>query len=390
MRIRLRSWRGWDWLAPLAAAFGLLALVVSFLGELHEYRWAVIGWAERDLTARTELAASTLAEPLRTSDFRSIHAFGDACAAEGVRLTVFSGHGGVFFDSLRRGSDEPHAMYVEQPCGEYVVRLGLPYERVLAPVEKAQKGLVLAACLGGFAVLIVFFFTYRQRVRIRELARLEKFRRDFISDVSHEIKTPLTGILGAVDMLDDVTRQAAASTVQARLVELIRKESKRLNGLVQSILDLSRLERPEGALNVSETDLSTLVADLAAEQGVATQVAEGVVSRCDAQLIAQAVQNLIGNAKRHSGTTDIAVTLDATAANVRIAVEDHGVGIPSEHRARVFERFHRVDPARAAETGGAGLGLAIVRRIARLHGGDVTLAAARPSGCRFELVLPRA
>lgn len=378
-----------DWIAPLAAAFGLLALVVSFLGELHEYRWAVIGWAKRDLKVRTELAASTLAEPLKTSDFRNIHAFGDACAADGVRLTVLSGHGGIFFDSLRKGEDEPAAMYAEQPCGEFTVRLGLPYDRVLAPVEKAQKGLVLAACLGGFAVLIVFFFTYRQRVRIRELARIEKFRLEFISDVSHEIKTPLTGILGAVDLLEAPTRQDAASTMQARLVELIRKESKRLNGLVQSILDLSRLERAEGAMAAAETDLSALVSELAAEQGCPAEVAPDVRSLCDAQLLSQAVLNLIGNAKRHSGSTDIVVSLEETAANVRIIVEDHGVGIPPEHRERVFERFHRVDPARAAETGGAGLGLAIVRRIARLHGGDVTLEPARPSGCRFTLVLPR-
>ena len=373
------SWRGWDWVAPLAAAFGLLVLVVSFFGELHAYRWAVIGWAKRDLKVRTELAAATLAEPLRTSDFRHIHAFGDACAADGVRLTVLSRNGGVFFDSHRQGELEPRLLEAEQPCGEFTVRLGLPFDRVLAPVEKAQKGLVLAACLGGFSVLIVFFFTYRQRVRIRELARVEAFRREFISDVSHEIKTPLTGILGAVDLLEG----------DSPLVPLIRKEAKRLNGLVQSILDLSRLERTEGALNVTETDLSALVTDLAAEQGVAAEVAPGVVQLCDAQLVAQAVLNLIGNAKRHSGSTAIAVSLTATAGNVRLAVEDHGVGIPSAHRERVFERFYRVDPARAAATGGAGLGLAIVRRIARLHGGDATLTSARPSGCRFEIVLPR-
>lgn len=373
-----REWRGWDWIAPVAAAFGLLALVVYFVGELHDYHWSVVGWAARDLRVRTELAAATLDEPLRTSDFRRIHAFGDACADDGVRLTVFSGHG-VFFDSLRAGAEEPHALYAEQPCGEFTVRLGLPYARVLAPVEKARKGLLLAGCLGGCSVLVVFFFTYRQRVRIRELARLERFRREFISDVSHEIRTPLTGILGAVDLLEG----------GSPLVPLIRREAKRLNALVQSILDLSRLERGEGALHAAETDLSALVADLAAEQGCAAHVAPGVVQLCDAQLVTQALLNLIGNAKRHSGSTDITVTLESTAANVRLAVEDHGVGIPPEHRARVFERFHRVDPARAAETGGAGLGLAIVRTIARLHGGDVALVPAHPSGCRFTITLPR-
>ena len=82
------------------------------------------------------------------------------------------------------------------------------------------------------------------------------------------------------------------------------------------------------------------------------------------------------------------MSASASGGVARLVVEDHGVGIPPEHAARVFERFHRVDPARAAESGGAGLGLAIVRRIARLHGGDVALAPAAPRGCRFTLSIP--
>ncbi|MGN0854700.1 MAG: sensor histidine kinase [Kiritimatiellia bacterium] len=377
--MRVRNSDRSDWLAPLAASAGFVVLVCLFGSELKDYQRAVIGWAERDLAVRTELAASTLSEALRTSDFRRIHAFGDDCAAEGVRLTVFSGSGGVFFDSLKRGGEEPEALYESQPCGEFTVRLGLPISRVLAPVERARRGLILAAGLGGCSVLVFFFFFYRQRVRIRELARVEKFRREFISDVSHEIRTPLTGILGAVDLLAG----------DSPLIPLIRKEARRLNGLVQSILDLSRLERDEGALHPAATDLSALMSELAEEQKCAAKIAPGVSVHADAQLIEQAVLNLIANAKRHSGTTDITVALEVSAATVRLIVEDHGIGIPPEHRARVFERFHRIDPARASETGGAGLGLAIVRRIARLHGGDVTLEPAHPSGCRFTITLPR-
>jgi signal transduction histidine kinase len=101
------------------------------------------------------------------------------------------------------------------------------------------------------------------------------------------------------------------------------------------------------------------------------------------------VDNLVANALRHSGSSDVEVSVSSSPREFVIAVEDHGVGIPPEHAERVFERFHRVDPARAAESGGAGLGLAIVRRIARMHGGDVSLSAVSPHGCRFAISIPR-
>jgi len=109
------------------------------------------------------------------------------------------------------------------------------------------------------------------------------------------------------------------------------------------------------------------------------------VAKVDARLIGEAIGNLVSNAIRHSGSPDVAVSVSRTARGFAITVEDHGIGIPPEHAERVFERFHRVDPARAAESGGAGLGLAIARRIARLHGGDVVLSPVVPSGCRFSL-----
>ena len=259
-----------------------------------------------------------------------------------------------------------------------MIRLWIPTSRVLRPFRSALVGIVLAALVGIAGVVLFFFVTYRQRVRIRELTRVERFRREFIADVSHEIKTPLTGILGAVDLLDG----------NASLVPLIRKEAKRLNALVQSILDLARLEREGDVLNRAPTDLADLVREVASRYPCACAAEGPCVADCDAQLVGEALANLIANAVRHSGSADIAVSLERAGGEAMIVVEDHGVGIPPAEAERVFERFHRVDPARAAETGGAGLGLAIVRRIARLHGGDATLAPARPHGCRFTLRLP--
>ena len=388
-----------DFAPAVIASMGLVAFAALFLREMSSFRNAVVGWAERDLMTRTELAAETLEEPLHTGDFKRIHAFGDACASDGVRLTVLVGRKGVFFDTARKGQEIPESIYATCQCGEYTIRLGLPLERVLAPFNRARFSFVLAALIGGAGVLLVFFVTYRQRVRIRELRKLERFRRDFIADVSHEIKTPLTGIIGAVDLLDGAENLPPEN--MRTLLGLVKKESVRLNSLAQNILSLARLEREgeEGLLNKAETDIASLVKEtlslLAAKAGssgveLKPEVPDGdCFIQCDPQLVQQALMNLIENAIRHSGSKDVVVSLSARPGEVRVAVEDHGVGIPGEERARVFERFHRVDASRAADTGGAGLGLAIVRGIARLHGGDVALEPADPSGCRFTLSLPR-
>jgi signal transduction histidine kinase len=133
--------------------------------------------------------------------------------------------------------------------------------------------------------------------------------------------------------------------------------------------------------------VAELVRDVASRYPCKCSADGTCIVSCDAQLISRALANLIENAVRHSGSDDISVTLSRRGGMAEIAVEDHGVGVPPEEAERIFERFHRVDPARAAETGGAGLGLAIVRRTARLHGGDVTLSSAVPRGSRFVLSL---
>ena len=344
---------------------------------MSAFRASVLEWAGNDLFSRTKVAASTLEEPLRTGDFAAVHAFSRQCAADGVRLSIFGKpKGGLVFDSLGGFTDvlrdSDYIYGAIEDAGAFEVMLGIPLDRVL------------------------FFALYRQRVRIRELARLEKFRREFVADVSHEIKTPLTGILGAVDMLED----GGASDAQRPLLSMISKESKRLNTLVQQILDLARLERESNALDPAETDLADLVRETveslrprAEAAGIDLSFAAPeapCVAMIDARLVSEAIANLVSNAIRHSGSPDVAVSVSATARGFAVVVEDHGIGIPPEHAERIFERFHRVDPARAAESGGAGLGLAIVRRIARLHGGDVWFSPVVPSGSRFTLVVKSA
>ena len=394
--VKSESTRRFEWLPAVLAAVAFVGCLAAFVWQLVVYQRNVSRWSESDLKSRAELAASTLAEPIRTLDFKAIQKVADQLKADGLRLRITEGRFFVsegdglngFFDTC----GEPYPADV--PCifevartDNFFVGVGRPSFQMLLPFLGALLVIVLAALVGIAGVLLFFFVTYRQRVRIRELAKLERFRREFIADVSHEIKTPLTGILGAVDMMGDEVEKRGGGGQRNVLLSMLKKESKRLNGLVQSILDLARLEREGDVLNLQETDLCELVREIAAKYPCVCTVKSAGIVRCDPQLVEQAVSNLIGNAVRHSGSDEISVTVEREAKMARITVEDHGVGIPPEHAAQVFERFHRVDPARAAETGGAGLGLAIARRIARLHGGDLVLFPAKPHGCRFVLSL---
>jgi len=386
---------GSEFVAPLLVSVGLVGAAVSFTLETRSFRAAVRDWALKDLAPRTELAATSLREPLETGDFRKVREFGARCRDQGVRFTVFSGPGGLVFDSAASDADFPEAIYVTRPSGDFKVRLGLPLERVLAPFRRARIGFLLAAAVGGAGVLLVFLFTYRQRMRLEEMRKLERFRRDFIADVSHELKTPLTGILGAVEILSD-----GDGSPEPRLIEMIRRQSVRLNDLVQGILSLSRLERAADldTLKREPLELGGLVREsverlslLAREKGVKLAYRDAPVSvRGDATMLAQAIDNLIVNAIRHSGSPEVVVTLECARAQAVLSVEDHGRGIPEPDRARIFERFYRVDASRASETGGTGLGLAIVRRIVSLHGGTVAYEPVQPNGSRFVMRLPSA
>ncbi|MGN0853086.1 MAG: sensor histidine kinase [Kiritimatiellia bacterium] len=420
----------------LLAAVGFVALICVLASEIDTFRASVAEWAQHDLKKRTELAAQALGDAPATADFRRIHALGDKCRADGVRLTVLSKHGGVVFDSqaaikgapgtrpevdkaLRDG--EGMAMRVSATTGEetlfcarraadYVVRLGIPSKRVFEPVEKTRLGLLLAGLVGASGLLLVFLFMGRLLGRVRELAnerdakerqlaemrRAEVFRREFVSNVTHEIKTPLTGILGAVDLLDGA--MPVADDERKALLGMLRKESRRLNALAQDILALGRLEHAENETHadfapVDLADLLVSVRDRFQAKALAKGVelvcrpAEPCVAVCNGSLVEQAVSNLVENAFRYSGSKDIVLSVRACGDKAVFTVEDHGVGIGFEHQKRVFERFYRIDKDRSRELGGTGLGLAIVKHVALLHGGDVALVSVPGEGSTFTFTI---
>ena len=414
----------------LLAACSLAACAWVLTSELGAFRAAVAAWAERDMRARTQLAADALGTAATTGDFRRLRAFGDDCRAEGVRLTVLSGPGGIVYDSatsafgghrdrpevdaarvhgvgtsFRRSSTTHEDMfYCARRTGEFVVRLAIPAARVYAPFQRARIGFILAGLVGASAVLLVFLFTNRLLSRIRErerqlaeMRRVEGFRRDFVANLTHELKTPLTGILGAVDLLDG--EDALPPAASRKLFGLLRGETKRLNALVQDVLSLARLEQDQNALHraFAPADLGDIVRSVqsrllpkadAAGVRLVLAAAPSVTIPCDARLVEQALANLVENALRHSGSPDVVLALAVRDGHAVLSVEDHGAGIPPEHRARVFERVYRVDKGRSRETGGTGLGLAIVKHIAQLHGGIATLVPSVGGGCRFEMSLP--
>ena len=383
-----------SYLPATVSAFALAVFVAAFVCEYRSFKAAVIGWAMGDLSSRSELAAATRSGALETDDYRRMQEFGAMCATDGLRLVVRSKAGGLVYDTDPNKNIE--LFWRKSECANHIVAVGIPVETVLRPFKRAAAGFVLAALAGTAGVLLFFFVTYRQRVRIRELSRIEKFRRDFIADVSHEIKTPLTGITGAAELLDDAASLPADCVKEASA--MIRRESARLNALVQNILSLSRLERGgEAGFEFSEADLGELAEEcverlrpLAAKNTITLNltVRDDCRINCDAAQISRAIDNLIVNSIYHSGAKTVEVEVLKKGKTAVVAVEDHGRGIPESHRERIFERFHRVDPSRSDLTGGSGLGLAIVRGIAKLHGGEVRLESVKPSGCRFSLLLP--
>ena len=249
---------------------------------------------------------------------------------------------------------------------------------------------VRVAPLGGFVLLLLDDRTQARRV--------EEIRRDFVANVSHELKTPVGGLALLAEAVEDAADDPEA--VQ-RFAQRMRVESTRLTRLVQEIVDLSRLQGADtlhepvlvdvGQVAAEAVERSRLVADAKGIELV-TALAEGVHVFGDAELLVTAVSNLVGNAIAYSGNdTKVAVAVrPADHGIVEIAVSDQGQGIPEAEQQRIFERFYRVDPARSRATGGTGLGLAIVKHVCANHGGEVTVWSEEGRGSTFTMRLPAA
>ena len=228
------------------------------------------------------------------------------------------------------------------------------------------------------------------------LAKVESQRADFIANVSHEIKTPLTCIIGAAEALED---EELTPELRHNFMEMLRSNSHRLNNLVRDILSLAALEKrqldptrdfaPVEVASVAVNAINLTRPRAAAANIVISLAGDASLPiKGDPILLEQALVNLLENALKYSGSDRITVTLRRDGPEAVIEVADHGIGIPPDHRKRIFERFYRVDGSRSRELGGTGLGLAIVKHICQLHHGSAEVDETPGGGCTFRLRLP--
>lgn len=232
---------------------------------------------------------------------------------------------------------------------------------------------------------------------LTQARRLEAIRRDFVVNISHELKTPV----GALTLLAETVEDAADDpTAVRRFAGRMRSEATRLSALVQEIIELSRLQVAGALGEPSLVEVDGVVAEAVDR---ARTTADGKHVRLEVggdhgvrvfgnhDLLVTAVRNLVDNAVAYSGeASHVGVGVRARDGLVEIAVVDEGIGIPAADQERVFERFYRVDPARSRDTGGTGLGLSIVKHVAADHGGDVTVWSEPGRGSTFTLRLPAA
>lgn len=233
---------------------------------------------------------------------------------------------------------------------------------------------------------------------VSHLRRLERMRREFVSNVSHELKTPLMAIQGLVEtMLDDADMDTETRT---RFLARLRNQGDRLGSLVHDLLELSRVETMPPSREDRETlDLRVPVrnsvehaAAYAQEKGITltyTEAPEPLEVLGDVEMLRQLVDNLLQNALKYTpGDGNVTITTLRSAGEAVLEVRDSGIGIDAKHLPRIFERFYRVDKARSRSLGGTGLGLSIVKHVAMTHDGSVDVESEEGVGSCFRVTLP--
>lgn len=420
---------GKSWIVTVSAIIGIVVFGMVLVIQTRSFSRVVDALAESDIRERTEFAAATLSAPLSTGDIKAVKEFCDAKQRQGIRVTVVNPDGSVMYDTdsatgnhlsreeihqafagasgmvLRRSETlGSYQLYCAHKVGDKVVRLAVPYNGVQEPVRLARHGLITAGLVGALVVTLIFIFTRNLSGRIDEQARAletaeanEQFRHEFTANVAHELKMPLTAIVGAVEMIGDGSELQDAE--RAELMDIVHDQAKRLNSLVKDVLSLAQIEREQGEehRNFVQVPLEKIVDTVATLEAARAKQSHITLSvtKCDhaivngdPHLLEQVIVNLVENAFRYSGTDRVDIALSTASGRAFISVTDYGIGIPAEHLPHIFKRFYRVDKARSRSLGGTGLGLAIVKHIALLHSGNVSVQSTPGDHTIFTVELP--
>ncbi len=325
---------------------------------------------------------------------------------------------------------------------KYIIRVAISSHNISKTLENAEKNILLTfiICFGGVLLLTIYILV-RVRIpfnklqqstikiasgnldteifvpkngvlweisravnvmakqlkrQIKNLKKLENFRSEFIANVSHEIKTPLTSILSAVEILDSLK---PTNKTEIKCLKIISEQSNRLNTLIQDILSLADLEKRQifrnrdfAELTISSTveNAISLCQGLINNTNIKLEVLENTPIKIfgNSYLLEQAINNLITNAIKYSQTDKITVKSYIENKEIKISVKDYGIGIEKDECSRIFERFYRIDKARSRELGGTGLGLAIVKNIVKLHNGEIDVISRPNHGAEFIISIP--
>jgi two-component system phosphate regulon sensor histidine kinase PhoR len=373
--------------------------------RVESEEWEEIAALGQALAGMAERLHSTIAEI--TTDRARLQAV-LASMVEGVLVLDRRGLILLMNDALRRmlpGADLSAAgrpfieVFRHHPLNEFVrtvlekgegrrqeVTLLMPEERIFL----LQASVAKPAGERGVAAVLVFH-------DITELKRLERVRKDFVANASHELKTPLTSIAGYVEALVDGAKDDPATCDQ--FLGIIQKHTENLNAILSDLLQLSTIE--SGVYRWKRQEVSVIdlleraarvLRPVAERRRQSLTVRPGGASLMiwgDLDRLTEALINLLDNAVKYT-PDDGSITVEASADGdgVRIVVTDTGIGIPPKELSRIFERFYRVDRARSREQGGTGLGLAIVKHIVEAHGGRIAVDSTVGRGSTFSLFLP--
>ncbi len=305
------------------------------------------------------------------------------------------------------GSPAPSAPFVFEerfPTTLYLWRLQISPREVKSIRKEARAQRTYNIVLVAIAVAVIVVGMMVLLVAVRKERRLNELKSEFISNVTHELKTPLTLIRMFGELLG-LGRSQTSGNTQREYAEIIMRESDRLTRLIDNVLDFARIERGKAAYSFSQGSLATVVervVDLcqyrAEQAGIALTTAidpELPETQLDEDAMTLLLFNLVENALKYgvdaSGGGEVTVALrhDAAARQLLLRVADHGPGIPKEEQGRIFERFYRTKAARSGSSvRGSGIGLSLVKHIAEAHGGRVRVESELGKGSAFEVTLP--